>query len=79
MALLTNSNVLNTPFTAAAGTFRVQCDVNSARLQSRGASGAAWCTEIDLQPNQSRLVDNPSSSTEYQFTAIAGTVTRADQ
>lgn len=78
MALLTNSNTLNTVFTPAVGVFRVQCSAGTAQLQSRAVSGAAWVFVGDV--NRDLRCNNEIAGTEYQFVSTeSAVVVRADQ
>ena len=86
MALLTGSDVLETAFTPAVGTFLVQATGGVAVLERRNVTGITWAR---LQPTLDGTssvgnafnVDNPIASVEYRFVALNGTApsVRADQ
>jgi hypothetical protein len=79
MALITNSDQLNTAFVPAAGDFIVQVTAGSVNLQRRNVTAAAWANVAPLS-NQGYVVQNPVAGAEYRFLSLDGSpVVRADQ
>ena len=86
MPLITGSNILETVFTPAVGTFIVQATGGVAALERRQVSGAAWARIQPIIDSNSKNgnafnVENPVAGVEYRFMAIGGTtpIVRADQ
>lgn len=83
MALITGSDVLNTPFTPAAGPFIVCVTGGEAALFRRDLASGAWGLVGGRNPILGSMdVNNPVAGAQYQFVGVTSSTTptvRADQ
>jgi hypothetical protein len=86
MALITGSNILETVFTPAIGTFVIQATGGLAALERRSTVDSAWSKVQPILDGMSEdgsafNCENPVSGVQYRFISLAGTtpVVRADQ
>lgn len=81
MPLIANSNVADTPFTPAAGSFRIHV-VGVATLQAENASGVGFVNVmgcVDLQ-SLNATIQNDTAGVRYRWVNLApGSTVRADQ
>jgi len=78
MAVITNSNLLDTEFTPSAGTF-IASSTKRAALLRKNSSGGQFCV-AGMIDNEAVNVDNPVAGAVYMWRAgDPSTVVSADQ
>jgi sortase (surface protein transpeptidase) len=76
MALIANSNVLETVFTPGAGTFAPSVSNGFAILHRQLATGEPFTVVGQIGQGDSFVVDNPQGGTNYLWRAVAGSTPR---